>query len=361
MTPSKIRYQPPPMTDVLHHIDSRSPSPPPSPSLSSSTSVPSVSGPFTSFQPLEPLDGSASLRPQQLEDSDTEQLRRDVLQLIRSHPDPLSLVPGLGGEPSAAAPVVKSPGSSAPRRTGDTSGQPASSNHFNYQNPPGGGSRRGAATSKLPDHKKPSGPDIKIRQSLNSATTTSSSTSSPGRGSVIEPSRKRGGSLNTEAAPDKKQTLQTDETAALSRPAPKKKRFFLPPSSTETRNRAKKPQSKAKPAVSKKKTSFSSFPYRDSMVGGVRSSDKSEKVAEKVSRPKKKLVSLEDKQDSRTETLQRLLDIAGAGWVAQNTGPRGRGSGRPWWQPMPGCSRTNQPTGALRGAGWGRSRAARRN
>ena len=77
--------------------------------------------------------------------------------------------------------------------------------------------------------------------------------------------------------------------------------------------------------MSKKKNSFSSFPYRDSLVGSVRSSAKSEKVAEKVPTPKKKLVSLEDKQDSRTETLQRLLDIAGAGWVAQNTGPRGRG------------------------------------
>ena len=77
--------------------------------------------------------------------------------------------------------------------------------------------------------------------------------------------------------------------------------------------------------MSKKKTSFSSFPYRDSLVGSVRSSDKSEKVTEKVPRPKKKLVSLEDKQDSRTETLQRLLDIAGAGWVAQNTATRGRG------------------------------------
>ena len=64
----------------------------------------------------------------------------------------------------------------------------------------------------------------------------------------------------------------------------------------------------------KKKTGFTSFPYRDSTKPHKSNYINKKQRIKTKTHNLKKLESLEDKQENRDESLQRLLDIAGDGW-----------------------------------------------
>ena len=100
-------------------------------------------------------------------------------------------------------------------------------------------------------------------------------------------------------------------------PTKPKKRFLL-----KSRSKQTKPAKTV--TTPKKKTSFSSFPYRDNSVKTsarqLGDNNGRKKIKRKVQRHNQKLVSLEDKQENHGESLQRLLDIAGAGWSSERGG-----------------------------------------
>ena len=109
---------------------------------------------------------------------------------------------------------------------------------------------------------------------------------------------------------------RTTEPANDDSPPKPKKRFLL-------KSRSKQTKAAKTVTTPKKKTSFSSFPYRDNSVktSARQLGDNSgKKIKRKVQRHNQKLVSLEDKQENHGESLQRLLDIAGAGWSSERGG-----------------------------------------
>ena len=303
-----VSHQPPSMAEVIRHIDTEtarhkhltSTSTP----LTSANTI--KSSPFTSFQDFDVTSNIATSNiPTSTEQQDVP--RKDVFQLFQKVPEQFSLVTEVDQE--FQVPDIENSIESSP----DAKSFIKEENNYHSSN------EILDSSTELQNDITVSRVSPKIRQSFDSATILSTAHTSSTAKSLIESSTvKRRGTVSDRGRGS--QNIDTDNNVRIterskdSSPKPKpKKRFLL-------KSRSK--QSKEK-TVTPKKTSFSSFPYRDNIVHtSARQLGDAKKIKRKVQRHQK-LVSLEDKQEKQKETLQRLLDIAGAGWSTEGGGSGG--------------------------------------
>ena len=298
VSPMVSSHHPPSMADVIRHIDTetvrhkQSTSSTPSTSINTISSSPSA---FTSFGDFEVTSNTAVTSTEQQEVLP----RKDLFQLFQKVPEQFSLVTEVNQD--FQVPDIE-----------NTIESSFINEEHNYH------SSNELLDSSRPDDIKVSRVRPKIRQSFDSATShTSSSTAK----SLIESStvRRRGilsDRVRASQNVDANNNERTTESANDSPPKPKK-RFLL-------KSRSKQTKAAKTVTTPNKKTSFSSFPYRDNRVqtSARQRGDGGKKIKRKVQRHSQKLVSLEDKQENRGETLQRLLDIAGSGWSSEGGGGR---------------------------------------
>ena len=298
---SKHHQQPPSMAEVIRHIDTETARH----KLMTSTSTPLTSAntikssAFTSFQGFDVTSHTVSHMPTSTEQQEVP--RKDVFQLFQKVPEQFSLVTEV--DQDFQVPDIENSIESSP----DARSFINEENNYHSSN-------EILDSSELPNDIKLSRVSPKIRQSFDSATTSTTSHTSSSAKSLIESStvRRRGivsgrGSQNVDADNNERTTERTKGSP----PKPIKKRFLL-------KSRSKPTKAKT---VTQKKTSFSSFPYRDNSVQtSARQQGDGRKTKRKVQQRHQKLVSLEDKQENQEETLQRLLDIAGTGWSAERDG-----------------------------------------
>ena len=304
-------HQPPSMAEVIRHIDTETARH----KLRTSTSTPLTSAntvkssPFTSFQDFDVTTHIASNIATSTEQQEVP--RKDVFQLFQKVPEQFSLVTEV--DQDFQVPDVENSIESSP----DARSFIKEENNYHSSN------EILDSTSQTPNDIKVSRVSQKIRQSFDSATTSTTSHTSSTAKSLIESStvRRRGivsERVRTSQNVDADNNQRTTERSKASPPKPIKKRFLL-------KSRSKPTKAKT---VTPKKTSFSSFPYRDNIVQtSARQQGDGKKIKRKVQRHQK-LVSLEDKQENQKETLQRLLDIAGSGWSAERGSSSGGGGSR---------------------------------
>ena len=295
--------QAPSMADLINHIDKKSenhkifkPS-----SSSSSSSLPPTStfktvgtSPFTSFDNFEVKHVSTT---------EVYPKKKDVFQLFKKLPETFSLVADVDQD----IPEMENTIASAPIPSFKK--YPAKDiEESNYRKP-------SKTIGNLPNHNKiiqpkPDTDKIRVSSLLSDPTTTTSRsfTSSTSRtllesSSAPSPVKARGS-----------YPVSRSGTASPSKRSDRKKETY-------TRQLQQRPKIKPKQRVVKKKTSFSSFPYRDSAKSAVKYNEESKDKIRKKSGTTgeyQKLVSLEDKQENKEESLQKLLDIAGTGWSSDN-------------------------------------------
>ena len=145
-------------------------------------------------------------------------------------------------------------------------------------------------------------PDIKVRQSFYSSTTPRPTTTSSSSSLLVD----------TTAAIESKSVRKRAKVSGT------RLKNFIKSKQKPIKNVHKK--SIEAQTESNKDANFASFPYRDSIARS-----RSKPAIKKSTRNRiissvadNKIVSLEDKQEKKQESLQRLLDIAGVGWSEDN-------------------------------------------